>query len=785
MKRVKHLDKPTAKKRKVAYSTFQKWQRDLDREYKTVTWLDCETSVEGGTKVVKKLKCTVCTTFRSRILCKRNFSDRWISGADSVRTSNIRDHASSEQHGHAMVLLQKKAASAAGQSLTSSAPIVVALNSLPEDEKVRLRHKFDIAYFLAVEKISFRKFPSVCELEARHGVSIGTTYTTEIAARSFTGFIAEAKRNELVFNLQKAKFFSLLLDGSTDAANVDNELLLAVWFDKDGTGEKVCTRTNYLRISRPSTVSAMGIFNILQAAVQGLGIPAISGEECTRLVGIGTDGAAANIASAGLKGLVEKELPWLFWMWCMAHRLELAVKDAFKKTSFDLVDEMLLRLYLLYENSPKKCRQLEEIIVDLRGYLSIEDGGTRPVRASGSRWVSHKWNAMKRILSKYGAYTGHIAALSEDHSVKPDDRAKLRGYYQQWTNGKYLLGCALFVDLLTPCTILSKVMQSNDLDILAAITSLLRSVKEVDKLSSTPLDRWPTYAATLLKCTENDGATFYQSQELKQFATAKVYFTSNYKTYCSKVSHCIKSRLAWSDLQMLRDIIFVLATQGWQKLLDEGDTLEAIDRLVEHFSIPLKKANVCTEEIHNEFESTMQYACQYISVSTLEYRAVWWRLFHAPVASEWLNVLTLVELLFSLPASNGVVERVFSQMNVIKTKKRSLLSNKALDDLLTITSAHIPLKDFCPDDAIDLWWKNKVRRPKQKPRRPYKKAKRTSSTSSATSTTDSSATTSTAESIEILSSTTSSSESDSDVSTTNLLDDWDDWMDSSSHLDPE
>ena len=42
-------------------------------------------------------------------------------------------------------------------------------------------------------------------------------------------------------------------------------------------------------------------------------------------------------------------------MWCMAHRLELAVKDAFKKTSFDFVDEMLLRLYLLYENSPKRC----------------------------------------------------------------------------------------------------------------------------------------------------------------------------------------------------------------------------------------------------------------------------------------------------------------------------------------------------------------------------------------------------------------------------------------------
>ena len=40
-------------------------------------------------------------------------------------------------------------------------------------------------------------------------------------------------------------------------------------------------------------------------------------------------------------------------MWCMAHRLELAIKDALKGTSFDLVNEMLLRIY---DKSAKKCR---------------------------------------------------------------------------------------------------------------------------------------------------------------------------------------------------------------------------------------------------------------------------------------------------------------------------------------------------------------------------------------------------------------------------------------------
>ena len=46
-------------------------------------------------------------------------------------------------------------------------------------------------------------------------------------------------------------------------------------------------------------------------------------EACT--VGVSTDGTASNIAAARLKGLVEKRLDCFFlWMWCLAHRLELA-----------------------------------------------------------------------------------------------------------------------------------------------------------------------------------------------------------------------------------------------------------------------------------------------------------------------------------------------------------------------------------------------------------------------------------------------------------------------------
>ena len=509
-------DAPDPKKRKVMYSTYQKWRRDFDRDCHTVPWLGCETEMAGGKRWVKRLNCTICTKYKERIMGRRNYSERWITGADSLCTSNIRDHAHSDQHQHAMSVLQREKAAVRGESISSFAPIAAALNTLRDEEREKLRCKFDIAYLLAKE-LSFRKYPAICELEVRHGVNLGSAYKTETAAKTFTHYIAESERQKLVHTLQSAKFFSLLMDGSTDAGNIDNDLLLVVWFDKEGVGENVCTHSSYFKVNRPSSVSAEGLFQVLADTLQSLGITVVSREEAAKLVGIGTDGAAANVAGAGLKGLVEDQLPWVFWMWCLAHRLELAIKDALKGTSFDQIDEMLLRLYYIYERSPKKCRQLEEIVTHLKGCLSIDEGGVKPVRASGSRWIGHKWGAMKRILSKFGAYTNHLATLSEDVTTRPADRSKLKGYYKQWVNAKYLLGCAAFCDLLAPCMILSKVMQYDHLDILQALTSVLQTVKEIEKRSTTALDQWPTYAATVEKCTEEDGKTEYQCQELKKF----------------------------------------------------------------------------------------------------------------------------------------------------------------------------------------------------------------------------------------------------------------------------
>ena len=346
----------STKRRKVKLSTFRKWLTDYDRDYRTLTWLDSDTFWENGEKFVDKLKCKVCRKYQERIISKRNFSRNWIEGANSVRTTNVVDHAKSEQHHHAMKLLQLEEAQNKGRDTTTLMPIVQSLTAISEEEHQKLKMKFDIAYFVATEQIAYQKYPKLCELQIRHGVNLGCSYLNENSAKEFVQYMAESKLQSIQSSVQKAAFFSLLMDGSTDASNSENEIVFVMWCDVSSDDHVIHTRMTYLSMHTPLHTNAEGLFESLEQGLHLLGVSCVTQEMCSGLVGIATDGASSNVAANGLRGLVQEKLPWIVWVWCLAHRTELAISDALSGTScFKMVDDMLLRLYYLYQKSPKSA----------------------------------------------------------------------------------------------------------------------------------------------------------------------------------------------------------------------------------------------------------------------------------------------------------------------------------------------------------------------------------------------------------------------------------------------
>ena len=125
---------------------------------------------------------------------------------------------------------------------------------------------------------------------------------------------------------------------------------------------------------------------------------------------------------------------------------------------------MLLKMYLLYKKAPKKLRQLEELHNLYQETMEFDEGGVKPKKSSGSRWISHKLAAMKMCLDKWGVYIQHLETMTEDETITSKDKAKMKGYLKHWKSSRMPLLLALFIDILTIPSILSLIFQKEKID---------------------------------------------------------------------------------------------------------------------------------------------------------------------------------------------------------------------------------------------------------------------------------------------------------------------------------
>lgn len=733
-------------KRQVAVATFEKWQRNYDRDHQTLSWLRCEKD-KNDKSLVALLWCSVCRKYRDNIRSMKNFSNAWVSGSENHRTSNVLDHVACEQHQAAMSYLRVDQAKARNEPITSYTPIARALLMLDEAEKGRMRRKFDLCYLMAKEGLAFEKYVPLYELESRHGIELGHAYKNAPSAKLFTHYIAEAQRQQLMQALSKTKFYSFLMDGSTDAGNIEQELVVLQLCKIDDASEEIKSYTRYLSVASPKSVDARGLLRCLSHCLSPLGIEDILDQKSVLetegrpvLIGGGTDGASANISEQnGMMGLMQSAHPWLVWAWCYAHRLELACKNALTSTTFKSIEEMLLRLYFLYEKSPKKIRELEEIVEDLKEVFEFPPSGNKPIRSQGSRWINHKRKALQRVIDRYGAYISHLSTLTEDKSLKPEDRAKIKGYLKKWMSCKTVIGCAIYTDILKSPSLLSQSLQGCEMDTVLGIKNILKSAAALKSLSRQDTGNWPTVKLVLERMVnEGDGKFSYQGSELTDFGPeVRDKLKEDAMNDLTRMEQKIKERLEWSNIKILRSLLVFLDTQSWAKQSqpvtdteDEFDSNDdcslaevkkAVDHIASHFRLPLETKGVSLFSLQDEVEEAVEYARAYLDISHTEYRKVWYKLYSCPDAKKWPNILSLCELSFSLPFSNSRVEQIFSSLKTLKTIRRTHLKGETLSDLLEIYVEGPALSLFCPDQAIDLWWSDCAtsRRVHQEPRKEY------------------------------------------------------------------
>ena len=327
------------------------------------------------------------------------------------------------------------------------------------------------------------------KLEKYHGVDVGDVYTTRKQCGEFIDVHGEYIASQLKEDLTKAKFYSVLTDGSTDSSITEKEVVYVLYFNPHSKSDEVEVKLSFLYLKDVKKADAPGIKTAIEDSFHSLGI--LPSELYSKLIGFGADGASVNSGNKnGVKALLEEKAPWLIYTWCVAHKLELALKDALSETIFQKVDNMLLRLYYLYHKSPKKLQELKLLHDLIKDTFDFEEGSLKPKRACGTRWIAFKLSALRLVLDKYGVYMQHLEHLTNDTNVK--DREKIRGYLREWKSSHMLLYVTLFIDVLNPAAILSKAFQEDGIDGVGAVHNLKRSEQSLDKLMSKSFEDLPS-----------------------------------------------------------------------------------------------------------------------------------------------------------------------------------------------------------------------------------------------------------------------------------------------------
>lgn len=457
--------KQTISEKRKYYNDYDqsKRTRSFQNEWKTNRpWLVHDEN--GG------MKCTFCLDFGTNEVKKSLF----VTGCHSMKLESVIKHEESNVH--------KKCASIAKARkipiLQSEAAKIV--RTLNQDNLKKMIFLFNTAHALALKCRPFTDFKWMCQLQSKNGVQMGETYIHSNAAKTFVSFISMNELSKVSNRIHVSKFICVIGDGSTDSSIKEQEM----WYVRHC--ELGHITTDFIGVDSCEKASAENIVTGLRNIVDSLKIE--WNAFCSKLVAVSCDGASVMTGSkAGVAAILRKSQPSLLTIHCLAHRLELCIKDAAKTVKLydKTVSVLAMGLYYFYHNSSLNRAMLKRSCVALK--TEYDNDLLLPTRVGGTRWIGHTVTALQNLTVSYKYIVGHLGQLTEPmERVSVDSKSKAHAFLKLLKSKSVVLFLHHLLDVLTPLRKLSLQFQERD-SIIARQHSAMESVLDVIRQYKTKL----------------------------------------------------------------------------------------------------------------------------------------------------------------------------------------------------------------------------------------------------------------------------------------------------------
>ncbi|XP_054041768.1 sperm flagellar protein 2 [Rissa tridactyla] len=572
----------------------------------------------------------------------------FCSGTDDFKLEFINTHQSSEAHAWATCM---EAASTASPDTASAGQMLKSMNSITLG---RVENIFRTCHAIAKSGRPFTDLDWMCKLDDMKGVDIGSVFRNDKSARTFIHFIAEVERRALKEKLEKCKFFSVISDGVTDSI-LKAAAVVYVRFANKGKAHCQIVGVRPVHKTDASTIK-----NAIEETLQiNLQLSLASQDWSKKLVGFGSDGTDIMVGqNSGVAKLLREIQPCVQSVHCFAHRLKLAYKGALKNIQlYNILINVLRNMYHFYHNSPLNKNNLKAT------YEAIKLRPAIPSRIGGSQWLPRLQTALQILLKGYPAIVLHLSKMERDS--RASNRQKVKGLLHLLLRMEIVKFSHFLLDVINVLNILSRVTLDHSCSI-ADIFATVQSTLET-------LHMYQTRAGPKERLVDT----------IEHFHGYQLVGNGNISAIRTKVLSNLVKRLRDCFCDASQDVLRATTIGSfklWPDKMKQEFGEKEVSVLTKHYEVILEAASVKIGEVETEWNMLkLELYNRFQNIQTLTWDSV-----NSDYSRKYPNILTLVDLILTLPASSAETERGFSQMKLTMMPLHSKLRSESVTDLMVL-----------------------------------------------------------------------------------------------------
>ena len=593
---------------------------------------------------------------------KMNKSKKWNKEpVVRMRRAKITEHKQSDMHVTAIKLQHLRSCSIIHNEV---------LNKINSSRQV-LINAFSAIYWLAKNEIPNNKLVSLICLLERCGLEDMRFFNhrSRPSIREMFVLIGQEIKQRMLSQIDGGPY-GLLADEVTDIS-VQQQLIVFVKFIDGNKAD-----TKFLDCRQVTGGATAG--NITDTIKAGLDEAALPIDDMKSFV---SDGA--NVMVGRENGVAErlrrlKKDPSFINIHCVAHRLALACADSDEIKYLNDVALILKQLWQFFENSPKRTDMFVEIQQRISELHMSEEQSKKlkkKVRkACKSRWLSMEASVIS-ALENYEALLHCLKELNKD--------ATAFGLYKRMLPIKFLGALYILGEVLPVLASVSRLFQTNALNF-----SVIAPAIKACKASLQQIGERKTPTLKLQHDLSNGGSKASLEKELKQ--NDKVMLDNMTLKYTEKLQDNLDKRFSHVLPVLSAMSIFdpsILPAETCPEFTNYGS--ESIQTISEFFWGSRNKDELLAEWQNFKYQLVQMKSNIPSSCSKSTTPLVWMlqRVMGQKHSFEkfFPSLVSVFEILLTLPVTNAWPERGASAIKRIKTRLRNRLAPDILNALMQIT----------------------------------------------------------------------------------------------------